>query len=88
LFRFLPLPRIASNPMCRCAFGADLFQIVRQALAASEPQTRIMAATASSANQLASKSTIAPGINFFMAISQIIHVLAFAFDMGCLPKTG
>ena len=37
---------------------------------ASEPQTRIMAATASSANQLTSKRTIAPGINFFiMAIS-------------------
>jgi hypothetical protein len=48
-----------------------------------------MAATASSANQLASKSTIAPGINFFfMAISRIIRVLAFAFDVGCLAKTG
>ena len=48
---------------------------------ASEPQTRIMAATASSANQLTSKRTIAPGINFFfMAISRIIRVLAL--DVG------
>ena len=46
-----------------------------------------MAATASSANQLASKSTIAPGINFFfMAISRIIRVLAL--DVGWFGKTG
>ena len=39
--------------------------------AASEPQKKITAATASSANQVASKTTIAPKMNlFFMAISR------------------
>jgi len=47
-------------------------RIVRQTSAASKPQARIIAATASSANQLTSKTTMAPGINFFfMAISRI-----------------
>jgi hypothetical protein len=46
-----------------------------------------MAATASSANQLANTRTIAPGINFFfMAISRIIRVLAL--DVGWFAKTG
>ena len=46
-----------------------------------------MAATASSANQVASKSTIAPGINFvFMAISRIIRVLAL--DLAWFARTG
>ena len=54
---------------------------------ASEPQTRIMAATASSANQLTSKRPIAPRINFFfMAISRIIRVLAL--DLAWFARTG
>jgi hypothetical protein len=61
-----------------------------------------MAATASSANQLASKSTIAPGINFvFMAISRKsnpcsgprFHVylpidVYLPVDVVCVAKTG